>query len=348
MKFEGVLKSWSLQGMAFIFSLCFVAPSYSQPKAQTISSTLIHLFHQADVIYLGENHTTDLHRKFMPEILKTLVEAGVISAFATEAVFADQQDVFDRYLKDPRAEAGSPEELAYFLEIGREMSWLDSPDIREQFRTLRELKLKHGSAFKICGVDVPTELDQTPERRAQMHSRLQALSPEAQQILQNLSGQSLEALVESGQLWDREVHMGKAAADCMEGQSRMLVQVGAFHAWSVQNSFERGQGWWAMTQWHNHWSSEPVRLLTVVQGTTHERTSSYFWDQAMRAAEAYFQSEDFVFIDSRNFPSELKKYFTLSGAPFYPLADYWIFGPRAERVVFDRYLRSEEEAVAGP
>lgn len=132
--------------LKFIFLLIgFCAHSQT---IQRYVSEIAPIINSNNVTYLGETHSVDLHKKFLPDLVEYIVETSTISVFATEAVLAERQGVLNKYLTDNQAAIGSKLEKKYFSEIGKGLGWFQISYTWNLMRKLRKLKLKHGENFK--------------------------------------------------------------------------------------------------------------------------------------------------------------------------------------------------------
>lgn len=137
--------------------------------------------------------------------------------------------------------------------------------------------------------------------------------------------------------YDREVYMAINAKNCYVPSKKMLVHVGSFHAWSVENKFEYGQSWWAMSTYHK-WMDPSISIRTIIQGTTLEKNSDpdEFSGELFSVA-LHLNLMDFKIFKTTEFSDFLKKRF--KGSPsFDQLGDFWLFGPFGRKVTRDKKL----------
>lgn len=304
------------------------APIDSAP----IDHFLTEQFKTSKIIFLGENHSTDLHRTHLVSTLTRLIENKVIDTFATEAILASRQGILDQYLQDKSAAPKSEIEYRYFDRLGEGLNWFKDPTIRSLFRRLRELNLTQPESIRICGVDVNTEPHGSPERAKEIAQRIDFLSQRTKSQLELVSGLPLRAIIESQDWWDREILMAKALAKCATGRRAVLTQVGAMHGWSTRNSFEKNQKWWAMSTWLK-WLTGENKILTLSHGTTSIRQSDHPFLQPYIRATELLALDQYGIYPSSSLLAELKPIFYLEGMDTETMVDYWIFGPWGSEIV---------------
>ena len=240
---------------------------------------ILRLFQKTDVVFVGEIHWVTEQKELIHALLEENAKTHTFDTWATESVFAEDQEKLDTYFKNGNEN--------FFSEMAHKMGWFKSLPIINIYRQLFD-----NQSVRVCAIDIPaTSIDGvkiSPEKRREiLEARFKSFPKDIQELILKISGKSQDELIKSGDFYDREYMMAKTIQRCLKSGHKVLVHTGLSHTASQITDFlkESSSGnWWWTTQWLNELDPQ-IRFL-VVHNTINVSTD----DAETVAYQTYFQS----------------------------------------------------------
>lgn len=215
--------------MIAILSLMLISSTvFADVKA---ISTLIEKAMLTNIFFWGETHAIPQQFEILNGFIAKANKEEVFDVIATEAVLVENNNLFQAYLTDPTANAGSLTEKKFFAKLLKnKIAWPTHEFSREFFRRLRLYKIAHPNT-KICGIDrlpsLYSSLDYRKNLLAGISSELKTKMLKffrtteieiVSEVFKNVFNDAL-----------REVGMAQAAISCINGSKRSFIHAGSYH-----------------------------------------------------------------------------------------------------------------------
>ncbi len=299
------------------------------------------IFNEYSVIYIGEDHETDSHRNYFPELVENLVRSGKISVFASESFWVANNKILQKYLLDPAALPKSNLENKYFKEI---YGWTSDPNIQSLLRTLRLLKLDYKDRFDVCPIEVGFFYqDGTPdsysgpsrgrvdERLQEKRRRIQQLSQKEKDKIKKISKLTIEEVILSEENWDREIYLAKNAINCTRNK-KSILQVGGNHTLRDSFSFP----WWSALSWHKY-LDQKSKVASVMNGTTFLGVADLpgdrdYYEIMLIKITQFLKATDLKLFSSKSLPPKVLSIMQADEFRYDAMADFWVFGPQGNQI----------------
>ena len=335
--------------VSILLSLFISSPGFAALTREAYVSQISKVVEKESVLFIGEAHDVEGHVEFLPDLVKKLVDEGKIEFFATESIHELGNRWTASYVSDSSVKIGTKRESDYFNRM-HPFGWTSSVSIRRLYRTLRELKLRHGDKFAFCGIDaIPltdenlglpsedSEEKKSAERRKWM--RIEALDLYPQALIEKLAellGLNVEQLFERPDpYFIRESKMAFNAAQCAKGKKKGIIHAGGGHLISRKEAAdegpdEKGHRWW-MTSSYFQLLRPDLDFATLEMATTQPGREREGYYERFRIATEVLGLSDFRLYTSEQLPEKVKRILTenVKGevTNHWRRYDYWIFGP---------------------
>lgn len=321
----------------FKFSILFVA-LVSSFSGQVRAQSLMEAFMGSDIVFYGEFHKIEQHLDPVFETLEEGLKAGKINTLATEYVQASLDKHFQDYLNSKTAVKNSDEENFFFYLILEKSNFASSPRNRDYYRKLRDLKLKYKDNFRICSIDfLVTEEEENSQ--SFRHSAYSSIPTILREVIEDITGKTIEEVSKTRDLYYREAHMAKNIASCFNSSKHKgLVHIGIGHITSTD--FLVSGDWWAVTK---YFSEIVDRKITVVGNMIPNQDSKV---QKQIAIDLAFASPRLLFRDElTNAIKNIMNKSSNGQIDQTMIFDAYIFGPVSDNVQEDIIWQKGEKLL---
>jgi hypothetical protein len=199
-------------------------------EAAQASDFLREQFKSSDIIYFGEFHTVAEDKEFLRTTLEDLMMDGTVDGFAFEFTRANQQQVFEQFLRDVSATPGSEKESEYLKQLN--WSYSNMFNVKEYDAVMRLMKriwVSKSGKVTFCAIDASGTNADTTDNGPKFQV-LSNLPQTVQEEIKKLSGKSLQEIAKDSYAYDREASIGANVAQCAARSKKLIAYVGMGHA----------------------------------------------------------------------------------------------------------------------